>query len=348
MSAEPPLPRKRARVSSSANVGSQHHSQSTLSTFFAPQPNTDGNRYDDDDDDDHDSTGSNASKRTERKEDTTLEMAKKNEQPMISIDDADAKTTTTTDATSMESIIACAATTATDDAENKNVETNSDNQKKYGHKEEGDHNFEPLIPYEVPVSCDAVWKTYQNCVLVRTATTRRGGATTNNNTNNTSETVVPRTKAAAFDLDGTLLVWRINGWPSRFEHYELWSQKTITILRKLYDEEHFQLVLFSNQGAIRTALVGKKATFMKNLIEWLAHTIDRPLHVVMSANKKMGYHKPDPRMWEICEQFCNSNVEFDIEKSFFVGDSIGGEDDPQVHFFHFVKSLMIFYFVYPH
>ena len=57
--------------------------------------------------------------------------------------------------------------------------------------------------------------------------------------------------------------------------------------------------------------------------------MDRPIHAVMSTNKKLGYHKPNPGMWEIVEKECNQGKRFDIDHSFFVGDSIEVEDDPQ-------------------
>lgn len=138
----------------------------------------------------------------------------------------------------------------------------------------------------------------------------------------------PRTKVAALDLDGTLLVWRIAGWPSRYEHYELWNSTVIPKLQRLYDQDGYKLVIFSNQGAIRGAFSGKKATFVKSLIEWLASTLQRPLHVVMSTNSKIGYHKPSPGMWSICEEECNRGLQFDIANSWYVGDSVG-IDDPQ-------------------
>lgn len=170
---------------------------------------------------------------------------------------------------------------------------------------------ELVIPTRVSPDPQARWKVVKNCMLVR------------------STKEEPRTKAAAFDVDGTLLVWRIAGWPSQFQHYELWSTTIISKLQALHDQEGYKLVLFSNQGAIRSAHTGKKATFIKALFEWLAQTINRPVHIVLSTDKKLGYHKPNAGMWEICEKHCNSGIPFEIEKSFFVGDSVAVEGDPQ-------------------
>ena len=170
----------------------------------------------------------------------------------------------------------------------------------------------PIIPHAVTrPDPRARWKVVENCMMVRSISKEE-----------------PRSKAAAFDVDGTLLVWRIAGWPSQLEHYELWNASLVRKLRKLHDEEDMKLVLFSNQGAIRSAFTGKKATHVKALFEWIAATIDRPVHIVLSTNKKLGYHKPNPGMWEICERHCNRGEPLDVTQSFFVGDSVG-DDDPQ-------------------
>lgn len=100
---------------------------------------------------------------------------------------------------------------------------------------------DPIIPKEVTSQSNARWKVVENCMLVRTIPKEE-----------------PRSKAAAFDVDGTIFNWRIPGWPSRFEHYELWSANVITKLQKLHDKEGYKLVLISNQGAIRGAFNGKK------------------------------------------------------------------------------------------
>ena len=167
----------------------------------------------------------------------------------------------------------------------------------------------PIIPEKVPPSPHAVWKTYEDCCIYR------------------HQAEPPRTKVAGLDLDGTLLNWRIAGWPSQYQHYELWNRGVITKLRQLYDEEHYQLCIFSNQGGIRGALEGKKATFVKSLVDWLAHMIDRPLQCIMSTKTKSGYHKPSPEMWRIAHECCGLNA--NVSESLFVGDSVGDDDDPQ-------------------
>ena len=199
-------------------------------------------------------------------------------------------------ATIAEKAISSEATDAT---------SSSDNDKK-------DAIPNPIIPHAVTrPDPRARWKVVENCMMVRSIAKEE-----------------PRSKAAAFDVDGTLLVWRIAGWPSQLDHYELWNASLVQQIRNLHDDDGMKLVLFSNQGAIRSAFTGKKATHVKALFEWIAATIDRPVHIVLSTNKKLGYHKPNPGMWEICERHCNRGEPLDVTQSFFVGDSVG-DDDPQ-------------------
>ena len=172
-------------------------------------------------------------------------------------------------------------------------------------------NFKPIVPKKVIHARNAHWKVMNSCLLVRKVAKQE-----------------PRHKVAAFDLDGTILQWTVAGWPSQFEHYELWNTQVFQKMKEFYNQG-YKIVIISNQGGIRKAFDGKRATLGKNLIEWLASKIDPiPLNCVMSTDKKCGYHKPNTGMWKICEQECNKGVELLIEDSFYVGDSVG-EDDPQ-------------------
>ena len=172
-----------------------------------------------------------------------------------------------------------------------------------------DSTNDPMIPQPV-ASRNARWGIYQDAVLYRRAPARA--------------------KVAGLDLDGTLLQWRTGtGWPSCREHYELWNSTTvIPKLRHLYDHEGYGLTVFSNQGAIRSAFDGKKATLVKSLVDWLAVIIDRPLSAVMSTSKKTGYHKPSPLMWKKVLQNVLGGGH-NVADSFFVGDSVDTPDDPQ-------------------
>lgn len=177
----------------------------------------------------------------------------------------------------------------------------------------------PIVPFKVEEHrvSRRWWKVYDGACIYRQVSKNVEG---------------PRTKVAAFDLDGTVLSWRLpaGGWPSRFEHYELWNRDLISKMRSLHDDDGYKLVVFSNQGAVRGAHAGKKATLVKDLVDWLAVcAVRRPMSCVMSCDKRRGYHKPSPKMWSIMEECCNGGLKVDASRSFYVGDSVGGDDDPQ-------------------
>ena len=159
----------------------------------------------------------------------------------------------------------------------------------------------------------------------------------------------PRDKVAAFDVDGTLFVWKTMGYPSQLNHYELWASTVPGKMRELYDEG-FKLLLVTNQGSIQTAHNGKKATLIKTVIDWLAHLVDRPIHVVMSTispkskvllkkTPKKSFHKPSGKMWDVAIANHNKREPFDISTSFFVGDSADPTDEQGGVDFRFAQAV---------
>lgn len=131
----------------------------------------------------------------------------------------------------------------------------------------------------------------------------------------------PRTRVAALDWDGTLLNGRTQ-WPRQLHDYELWNLNLVTKLRDLYDRDNCKLIVLANKGGIQGAFAGKTAESCKAVLNWLAETVQRPVHVVLSTKKSSGYHKPAAKMWEVAETVCNSGVPFDVATSLYVGDSV--------------------------
>jgi HAD superfamily hydrolase (TIGR01662 family) len=157
------------------------------------------------------------------------------------------------------------------------------------------------------------WSTYEGKLLVRTAPPVSKPKPTD-----------PPTKVAAFDMDGTILLTLGVRHASNFGDLQLWSSTVLEKIRSLHDEG-YRLVLITNQGGIQTQLDGKKATFIRSVIDWLAHEVDRPFNAVASCSKTNGFHKPLAGMWSIAEQKFNGGAEFDLSQSFYVGDSIPGD-----------------------
>jgi DNA 3'-phosphatase len=174
-----------------------------------------------------------------------------------------------------------------------------------------------MVPKHVSPPRNVVWQSlHDDHILIRTPTKEK-----------------PRSKVAAFDLDGTLLVWSASFsgfWPNQLTHYELWSSTVPAKLRALYDSG-YKLLLISNQGGIQKAHKGKKATLVKAVMDWLAHLVDRPVHAVMSTKSlkkapEASFHKPTPRMWQVAIDALNKRQDMDLAQSFFVGDSADPND----------------------
>jgi len=151
---------------------------------------------------------------------------------------------------------------------------------------------DPIIGKEVRNRANVDWIELKKCLLVRAV----GSCS-------------PKDRVASFDLDHTLVNWRIAGWPSRPEHYELWNESVIDKCRKLHDGG-YKLVIFSNQGGIKSALSGKKAGTVKGIIDWIAKLIERPLYAVVSTKSDSGYHKgnagkSDVSMFCVCHIVCS-------------------------------------------
>jgi len=196
-------------------------------------------------------------------------------------------------------------------------------------------NIAALVPVQVPTST-ATWQSlHDKYVLVRKPRLR-----IKNSDITANKSPQHRQKVAAFDLDGTIVKWVSDSpgfWPSQLTHYELWNSTVITKMQQLYDEEDYLLVIFTNQGGIQGAHTGKKASLVKAIIDWLESLIKRPLIVVASTkslkNKKYeerSFHKPTPKMWDkvFVPYFGKQNAPFEVQSSFFVGDS-AHEDDAQ-------------------
>ena len=167
---------------------------------------------------------------------------------------------------------------------------------------------EPIVGTEVRANPNINWSTHAGCLLLRTV----GDYSS-------------RDKVAGFDLDNTIVNWRCAGWPSRIEHYELWNREVIVKCRQLHDSG-YRLVIFTNQGGIRSALTGKRAGTFRSLIDWIAFVIDRPLFAVASTKTDSGYHKGSPSMWKIFEEKCNWGKQVNPNTSLFVGDADGTGD----------------------
>lgn len=152
----------------------------------------------------------------------------------------------------------------------------------------------------------------------------------------------PSEKVAAFDLDGTLVTTR-SGRPFATgpTDWQWFNKEVPAVLRRLH-EDGYRLVIFSNQGAVRQALLGPGAESVRGRISAVVAALAKtgrgghvPVEALVSTVSDR-FRKPEPGMWEYFRDVVADAEEGrDAEavtpraaSSFYVGDMAGREGDP--------------------
>ena len=130
-------------------------------------------------------------------------------------------------------------------------------------------------------------------------------------------------KVLGLNLNGTIYDSALQ-YPQALEDFELYNQNVISKLKEAHDDS-YTLILFINDGRIRSNSQGKSAGKLKNLVEFIADRLSDsiPLFAFVSTMTKSGMHKPNPRLWREAQNILN--VEFDNKTSLFVGGKINIE-----------------------
>ncbi|KFZ03123.1 hypothetical protein V502_11218 [Pseudogymnoascus sp. VKM F-4520 (FW-2644)] len=141
----------------------------------------------------------------------------------------------------------------------------------------------------------------------------------------------PKKKIATFDLDSTLTK-SISGKKFVFDaaDWKWWHPNVPLMLRKLYHEEGFIVVIISNQGAIQLHPDRKAPSALRSRLEdWKgkAASILKELNIpttLYAATAFDNFRKPRTGMWdEILEDYDLTPDTVDMKESFFVGDAAG-------------------------
>ncbi|KAK6749589.1 hypothetical protein RB195_001914 [Necator americanus] len=130
----------------------------------------------------------------------------------------------------------------------------------------------------------------------------------------------PRAKIAAFDMDGTLVTTKSGKvFPVDNSDWRIIYDQVLPRVKKLYGEEEYKIVIFTNQKGIQTGKVDKNGFKQK------MESIIRKLGVPAQAFVAIGdgqYRKPCTGMWkELLE--ANGDIAIDVSKSLYVGDAAG-------------------------
>ena len=239
------------------------------------------------------------------------------------------------------------------------------NKSESDYNHEDDFNNDPVHPVEVPHVGD--WRvTDDGNVLYRRIVST--STPTPASSRSSSAALTGTSKVLGLDLSGTLYA-SIKQFPHALQDYEIYNKDIISKLQQAH-RQGYTLVVFINQGGIRSAVQGKTASKIKTLIEFIAREISKqdnidnhtasstsnhrllnqsesvPLYAFISTQKKSGFHKPSAEMWNIAQSILQTN--FDAATSLYVGDgvdlekhengetiSIHGDDE------HFARNIEI-------
>ena len=150
-----------------------------------------------------------------------------------------------------------------------------------------------LVPREVPPPSDASWSACRDSLLVRRAHE------------------APRSCAACFDMDGTLLRWTLNGerWPNKLTDYALWSGKVAAMLQGMH-ADGFKIVVLSNQSMIKGAVAGSKngegktAARVRTLVDCSSNRASE--FATQSSSLRRSFRSSESRNMSPCSVFESS------------------------------------------
>ncbi|XP_044265642.1 uncharacterized protein F21D5.5-like [Tribolium madens] len=140
----------------------------------------------------------------------------------------------------------------------------------------------------------------------------------------TTDNCEPQSAIAAFDLDGTLIKTKSGArFPKDPDDWISHINSVPQKLQKLYDKGH-KVVIFANQSDLSNDF--SKVKGFKKKIEAIITKLSVPVQVFIATGKSI-YRKPAPGMWNVFIESKNGGVAIDIEKSFYVGDEAGRENN---------------------
>jgi bifunctional polynucleotide phosphatase/kinase len=88
-----------------------------------------------------------------------------------------------------------------------------------------------------------------------------------------------------------------------------------------------KIVIFSNQGTIKTAHTGKAAKNFQAKVDRVLEEAGVKATVLVSTIKDDPSRKPGTGMWEHFTTECNGGVQVDLKESYYVGDAAGRPQD---------------------
>lgn len=144
----------------------------------------------------------------------------------------------------------------------------------------------------------------------------------------------PSQKILGLDMDNTLMYRKPESkgkfMPEDEDDFVVFNPSVKSILAE-YHNKGFGLVIFSNQGMIKSAMTGKASGILRGLVNTLLKDLEGiPINVLLAtADSRAGseYRKPGTKMWDHFVKEMNDGVEPNKGDCLFVGDAAGRPSD---------------------
>jgi bifunctional polynucleotide phosphatase/kinase len=134
--------------------------------------------------------------------------------------------------------------------------------------------------------------------------------------------ILSRTKVASFDLDSTVIKTKSGRvFPKTRDDWQLWCARVKPMIQKLYTEQQYSIVIFTNQMGVTS---GKTTVAdLRYKLSAISRALGVPLYV-LAATDKDHYRKPGLGMWHhLRSRMADYGTSVDMEASFYVGDGAG-------------------------
>lgn len=162
--------------------------------------------------------------------------------------------------------------------------------------------------------------------------------------------VEPSVKIAAFDLDETLQRTKsgAKAYMARADDFTALNEHVRRVVRALR-EDGYKICIFSNQGSVKSALEGARATTVRIRLERLTEELGVPFQAFCATqmnkdgkvNDPHNYRKGGDGMWSRMVRLHNGGIEPDLKACFYVGDAAGRARDHSDADIEFAKNVGI-------
>lgn len=149
----------------------------------------------------------------------------------------------------------------------------------------------------------------------------------------------PGGKIAGFDLNDTLVSSKVGapGYQVTVSDWTFYSPAVPKKLKELH-KDGFRLVIFTNQGNIRSALDGKRSATFKASVDAFLKDVGVPI-LVLASTQRDDFRKPKMGMWQYLETKANGSISVNKELSFYVGDAAGAPGEHSADDADFAKAI---------